>query len=131
LNISEKDVLSYNKEQASGEDEHNLITVIMKERNVGLQEAIDYAGDFHASRVERFYELYLDIPRWGGPVDLDVQRLVQGMAWWETGNIHWSFESERYFGSRGLEVRRAKKVHLLPKMKSNGIGPLAVDDIRL
>ncbi|KAK3936289.1 isoprenoid synthase domain-containing protein [Diplogelasinospora grovesii] len=126
------DIVSYNKEQASGDGDHNLITVIMKERpDMSVQEAVDWAGNLHAATVERFDKLYQEIPRWGGPVDLDVQRLVDGIARWESGNLHWSFESGRYFGKSGLEVKKMRALKLLPKMKigDDHIGPVLVDDI--
>ncbi len=128
--FSLQDIVSYNKEQASGDGEHNLITVIMKEHHLTVQEAIDWAGKLHASTVARFNQLYREVPRWGGPVDLDVQRLIDGIARWESGNLHWSFESGRYFGKRGLEVKETRTLYLLPEAKVNGyIGPIVIEDV--
>jgi hypothetical protein len=31
------------------------------------------------------------------------------------GSLHWSFDSERYFGKDGLEVKKHREVKLLPK----------------
>lgn len=122
-------MLSYNKEQASGDDEHNLITIAMKEFNIDVQGAIDWAAMLHAGTVERFNMLYLEIPRWGGPVDLDVQSYINGMAQWVGANVQWSYESERYFGKRGLEVKKMRTLHLLPKVAVEmEIGPVVVDD---
>ncbi|KAK0629554.1 isoprenoid synthase domain-containing protein [Bombardia bombarda] len=126
------DIVSYNKEQASNEEEHNLITVIMKERHMTVQEAIDFAGHLHTSKVDRFNQLYQELPRWGGPIDLSVQKLIDGIAWWESGNLHWSFESGRYFGKRGLEAKMTRSFYLLPKVKGSSmaghIGPLVIED---
>jgi hypothetical protein len=125
-----QDVLSYNKEQASGDDEHNLITIAMRQYGADVQAAIDWAGQLHAAMTARFNVLYCQIPRWGGPLDLDVQQYVNGMAQWVGANVQWSYESERYFGRKGPEVQKALTLHLLPKkLEAVGeIGPVVVDE---
>ncbi|KAF4625249.1 hypothetical protein G7Y89_g12922 [Cudoniella acicularis] len=130
LTIIANDVLSYNKEQASGDDGHNLITIAMAEQNTNAQGAMDWAAELHAEMVEEFNKLYIEIPRWRGPLDFDVQSYMNGMAQWVGANVQWSYKSERYFGKRGLEVKQTRTLYLLPK-KINGhgeIGPLVVDD---
>ncbi|KUJ12619.1 terpenoid synthase [Mollisia scopiformis] len=136
LTIIANDILSYNKEQASGDDEHNLITIVMKEQNTDVQGAIDWTAKLHAEMIHRFNKLYLfEIPKWGGPLDLDVQSYVNGMAQWVGAYVQWSYESERYFGKRGLEVKKTRMLSLLPKnSKVNGqgeIGPVVLDDLSL
>ncbi|KAK4244583.1 isoprenoid synthase domain-containing protein [Corynascus novoguineensis] len=113
------DLLSYNKEQAVGDDEHNIVTVIMAQFGVGVQEAIDRAGELSREKTDRFNALYGLLPRWVGPVDLDVQRLADGMAQCVSGVLHWSYESHRYFGTRGLVVKRTRTLRLLPRTKNN------------
>lgn len=60
-------------------------------------------------------------------------RYMNGMAQWVGANVQWSYESERYFGKRGLEVKRTRELTLLPrnsKLNKNGeVGPVIVDDI--
>lgn len=113
-----QDLLSYNKEQAVGDDEHNIVTIIMAQFGVGVQDAIDKAGELSREKMEKFNALYSLLPRWVGPVDLDVQRLVDGMAQCVSGVLHWSYESHRYFGSRGMVVKRTRTLRLLPKAKN-------------
>ncbi|KAK3986106.1 isoprenoid synthase domain-containing protein [Cladorrhinum sp. PSN332] len=132
LIVIANDLLSYNKEQAVGDDQHNIVTIIMKQFGLGMQQAVDKAGELSAAKMKRFEYLYLRVPRWIGPVDLDVQKLVDGMACCVSGVLHWSYESQRYFGTRGLEVKRTKRVRLLPRKRiedSRGMGPkpVAVD----
>jgi len=102
----------------------------MKERNTDVQGAIDWAATIHANMVEKFNKLYLEIPRWGGPLDLDVQMYMNGMAQWVGANVQWSYESERYFGKRGLEIKSTRTLYLLPKnVNGHGeVGPVVVDD---
>lgn len=128
-----QDLLSYNKEQAVGDDEHNIVTVIMKQFHMGIQEAINKAGELSEMKMEFFYTLSQQIPHCVGPADLDdVQRLVDGMARCVSGVMHWSYESQRYFGTHGPEVKRTRILHLLPKLKKNSvIYPMAVDTLNL
>ncbi|KAH9884567.1 isoprenoid synthase domain-containing protein [Xylariomycetidae sp. FL2044] len=131
LIVIANDLLSYNKEQAVGDDQHSIVTVVMKQYNLGAQEAIDEAGRLSQAKMERFYTLYSQLPRWIEPVDLDVQRLVDGMAQCVSGVMHWSYESQRYFGERGLEVKKTRMVPLLPQIReSETIGPVPVEDIQ-
>ena len=124
-----QDLLSYNKEQAVGDDEHNIVTIIMQQYDLNVQDAINMAGNLSCEKMGRFYMLYQQVPRWVGPVDLEVQRLLDGMAQCVSGVMHWSYESQRYFGTRGLEVKRTRVLHLLPKQRVDGarVGPVPVD----
>ncbi|KAK6859505.1 terpenoid synthase [Apiospora arundinis] len=132
LIVIANDVLSYNKEQAVGDDEHNIITVIMQQFGLGLQDAFDYSEQLNRVKMERFYTLYGRLPRWMGPVDLEVQKLVDGMAQCVSGVMHWSYESERYFGKRGLLIKESRVLSLLPKIHADGaLGTVIVDDARL
>ncbi|KAI1325215.1 isoprenoid synthase domain-containing protein [Xylariaceae sp. FL0255] len=132
LIVIANDLLSYNKEQAVGDDEHNLITVIMNQYGLSVQEAFHKAGDLSNMKMDRFYHLYINMPRWIGPVDLDVQKLVDGMAQCVSGVMHWSYESQRYFGERGIMVKKTRMMRLLPKVVDDGeIGPMPVDDARI
>ncbi|KAI1842182.1 hypothetical protein JX265_001457 [Neoarthrinium moseri] len=131
LTIIANDLLSYDKEQASGDDEHNLVTIAMKEFKTDVQGAIDWAAKIHAELVRQFNQLVLTAPRWGGPVDLDVQTYVDGIAQWVVANVQWSFESERYFGKRGQQIKKTRVLQLLPKkVKAHAeVGPVVVDDL--
>jgi hypothetical protein len=113
-----QDLLSYNKEQAVGDDHHNIVTVLMEQFGMDLQQAIDRAGELSTEKMDQFNALCQAVPRWVGPVDVDVQRLVDGMAQCVSGVMHWSYESQRYFGTRGLVVKRTRTLQLLPKMKT-------------
>ncbi|KAK4225934.1 isoprenoid synthase domain-containing protein [Podospora fimiseda] len=117
LIVIANDLLSYNKEQAVGDDEHNIVTIIMNQFGLGMQDAIDRAGELSAAKMERFECLYRRLPRWVGPIDLEVQKLVDGMAYCVSGVLHWSYESQRYFGTRGLEVKKTRKLWLLPRKR--------------
>lgn len=77
----------------------------MTEKSMDVQQAIDWAAQLHADMTDKFNNLFLQIPRWGGPPDWQVQTFINGLAHWVGANVQWSYESERYFGKRGLKVR--------------------------
>ncbi|KAL7796671.1 isoprenoid synthase domain-containing protein [Trichoderma ceciliae] len=130
LIVIANDILSYNKEQAVGDDEHNIVTILMSQYNLSVQQAMDMAGDLADKKMDRFYFLYLQVPRYVGPVDLEIQTFVDGMAQCVGGVLHWSYESQRYFGKRGMEIKRTRQLRLLPKVKTNhSIGPVPVNDV--
>lgn len=90
----------------------------MKDLNLDVQGAIDWAASLHTKMVREFNCLYLEMPRWGGPLDLEVQSYVNGLAHWVAAYVHWSYESERYFGKRGPEIQETLIMHLTPKKSS-------------
>lgn len=101
----------------------------MNQHQLSVQEAMDETGHLAEKKMDRFYHLYPQVPRYVGPVDLEVQTLVDGMAQCVSGVMHWSYESQRYFGKRGMEIKHSRQVRLLPKIKMNGaVGPVPVDD---
>ncbi|KAK8008235.1 terpenoid synthase [Apiospora marii] len=124
LIVIANDILSYNKEQSARDDEHNIITIIMQQHRLDVQQAFDHAGELSRRKMQRFYALYGRLPRWMGPAGLAVQRLVDGMAQCVSGVMHWSYESERYFGKRGPAIKRSRVLSLLPKVGGEGEGPV-------
>jgi hypothetical protein len=87
----------------------------MTKFGLDIQQAVDKTGELIRDKTERFEALYRQLPRWFGPVGLDVQRLVDGIAQCVSGCMHWSYESRRYFGTDGLVVKESRTVNLLPK----------------
>ncbi|KAK7690887.1 hypothetical protein QCA50_005989 [Cerrena zonata] len=110
------DVLSYHKECAIG-DTHNIVAVIMNERKVDLQTAMDQAGDLCHDCIKKFEEDRQALPSWGPDIDRQVQLYVQGLQDWIVGALHWSFVSKRYFGVNGEEMKKNRAVNLLPKIE--------------
>ncbi|KAG2340424.1 terpenoid synthase [Suillus weaverae] len=108
------DVFSYNVEQSRHET-HNLIAVLMRERGLDLQGAVDYSGQMCKSAMRRFEDNRATLPSWGEEVDRQVAIYVQGLQDWIVANLHWSFESTRYFGKDGQAVKQDRIIKLLPK----------------
>ncbi|KAF8553321.1 terpenoid synthase [Imleria badia] len=86
------DIYSYDLEQSKGQT-HNMIDVIMHEK--GLDRA--------------------NLPSWGPAIDADVCLYVDGLARWMVGSLHWSFETVRYFGKAGKQVKATRLVTLRPR----------------
>jgi len=119
--ILANDVYSYNVEQSRGDDGHNMVAVAMKERSLSVQGAMDYIGEETYKLASRFVTLSKQLPTFGVDGDSKVSHAVEQYVWglgnWVTANIEWSFESERYFGTHGLEIMKHLKVELLPKQE--------------
>lgn len=69
-----------------------------------LEDALAMAGNVFAQRVEAF----LDVERALLPAITDAENVrsyVQGLRDWVAGLVNWLYETERYFGEKGSEVR--------------------------
>lgn len=116
LNSQFQDIFSYNVEQARGDDTHNLIPIFMEHHNMNLQQAVDKVGELCKNTIDAFISNLERIPDFGDEqVNREVKLYVQGLQDWIVGSLHWSFETERYFGKDGLKVKETRIVNLLPK----------------
>ncbi|THH13873.1 hypothetical protein EW146_g6385 [Bondarzewia mesenterica] len=114
------DIFSYNVEQARG-DTHNLVIVAMNERGYSIQEAINFVGDLCKDTIDSFNSVRRSLPSWGPEIDRQVEQYVDGLQNWIIGSLHWSFETKRYFGDRGQDVKKNLAVKLLPKKTQNSV----------
>jgi hypothetical protein len=97
-----------------------MIEVLMHHQSLPLQSAVDVVGELCKQSIDRFIEDRAALselsPMWGAKIDREVSLYVEGLASWIVGSLHWSFESERYFGRSGMEIKKTRVVHLLPKV---------------
>jgi len=91
-----------------------MIVIMMRHHGMTLQEAVDFVGDLCKKSIDRFNEDRARIPSWGPEIDAQVQAYVQGLADWIVGSLHWSFDSERYFGRKGGQIKKGRIVELAP-----------------
>jgi hypothetical protein len=94
-----------------------MISVVMNEEGLDLQSAVDFVGTMCKQSIDRFNDDRASLPSWGPKIDRDVAIYVDGLANWIVGSLHWSFESERYFGKMGREVKATRVVNLLPRRR--------------
>ncbi|KAJ7650918.1 terpenoid synthase [Roridomyces roridus] len=109
------DLCSYNVEQAKGDDGHNLVTIVMNQYRMDVQDAMNWIGDLHDKIVDEFMVTWRSFPTFGGPVDREIRTYLDCLGNWVRANDSWSFESERYFGKDGVEIMQKRSVGLLPK----------------
>ena len=117
-----QDIESYNKEQALGEVYRNIVTVLMRQFDIGPQEAINRAYECHRDIQRKFIRLLDEVPSFGLEADTAVSDYIFHLAYWVQGIMCWGFESGRYFGDKGLDVQRDGWVDLLPKVKTSSVG---------
>ncbi|KAI0291779.1 terpenoid synthase [Multifurca ochricompacta] len=128
----DNDIASYNVEQARGDDNYNIITIVMHQNKTDVRGAMNWVYECHKELEEKFMDIYENkIPKFGEPVDEQLAQYVDGIGNWVRANDQWGFENERYFGKKGLEIQRTRWVTLLPKKCSNKIGPQHPDGSKL
>ncbi|KAF8499976.1 isoprenoid synthase domain-containing protein [Gautieria morchelliformis] len=106
------DIYSYNVEQSRG-DTHNIITVIMRNRDLDVQGAFDHAGNMCIEAIKGYCEYKARLPSYGPEIDSQVAAYTRGLESWISGNLEWSFLTHRYFGNRGQEIKKNLRVGLL------------------
>ncbi|OJA08758.1 hypothetical protein AZE42_08877 [Rhizopogon vesiculosus] len=109
------DLFSYNVEQAMGHTGNNIVTVLMQEQDAGIQEAADCIGVVFKQLMARFLKDKSRLPSWGAVIDRDVALYVKGLADWVGGNLVWSFQCARYFGTANNVALLSRLVTLYPK----------------
>ncbi|KAH9976471.1 terpenoid synthase [Russula compacta] len=119
------DMYSYNVEQARGYDSHNIITVVMNEKGVDLDGALNWIMVTYEQVLSKFEAQSCTLPSWGPTVDAAVNNYIERMSFWIRGHDCWSFESERYFGTKGVEIQRLRVMPLLPKVYGADLTPVA------
>ncbi|KZT31631.1 terpenoid synthase, partial [Sistotremastrum suecicum HHB10207 ss-3] len=108
--IISNDICSYNVEQSKGDDEH------YRKQNLSVQAAMDYTGAKYHILREQYLAALKDIPSWYPKIDEYIKEYIWGVGNWITASVEWSFESGRYFGEDGMEIREHRRITLLPRV---------------
>ena len=85
-------------EHAKGHTGNNIVTVLQKAMNIGVQTASDRVGEHFKILMDRFVRGKKGLPSWGLPLDSAIAAYIAAMEHWVVGNLEWSFETQRYFG---------------------------------
>ncbi|KZV73706.1 terpenoid synthase [Peniophora sp. CONT] len=127
--ILSNDIVSYNKEQARGDDYQNIVTSIMHHHQTDVQGAMNWVESHYLNLQARFLELYCHhVPKYHSyQLDADIAKYVDGLGNWVRANDQWNFETERYLGKRGIEIFKERWVTLMPKEHAKDIGQLIND----
>ncbi|KAJ8581301.1 terpenoid synthase [Rhizopogon salebrosus TDB-379] len=114
----ENDMFSYNREQAVGNDNNNLIPAVMLELGLDVSGAMIWAAHYYGEVQKKFLDGLAKVPSWGPSIDALVKEYIDGIATWVRATYCWSFEVERYFETSGAEIQETRIVRLLPKVNS-------------
>jgi hypothetical protein len=88
----------------------------MHQHKIDIQGAMNWVYEYHKELEAKFMNLYENkFPKFGEPVDAQLARYVDGIGNWVRANYEGSFETERYFGKKGAEIKETRWVTLLPK----------------
>lgn len=126
-----KDIFSYNTDQSRG-NQHNLITVLMAQKGLSVQGAVNLANTMIKDRFSTFYSTeksLFEAPQslgswptlswlWGSgtagqasdspftqQVPEDLESYITCLKDRIIGTINWAYETELYFRKRGEEIR--------------------------
>ncbi|KAK4184826.1 terpenoid synthase [Podospora australis] len=95
------DLVSYNPEQARGDEGHNLLTVVMNQYpELSLQQAIDWIEVYHDGVVKEFLEYQMVASLFPGERKKVRDQLLQyadGLGQWPRSNDCWSFEVSVFY----------------------------------
>jgi hypothetical protein len=93
----------------------------MRGRQIDLQAASDEVGVYFKELMDRFMTDRTRLRSWGPSIDADVERYVKAMGHWVIGNLEWSFETQRYFGSDHGNIKTTRVVILRPCRGQRGV----------
>ncbi|KAF9878407.1 hypothetical protein CkaCkLH20_03899 [Colletotrichum karsti] len=110
LVILVNDILSYRKDLEQGVD-HNLIS-LLKAQGHSTQAAVDKISDMIDECYKAWYGALVRMPVWGEKIDKEVLKYLDGCRNIALGNLHWSYESGRYLGAEGAQVKETRIMHL-------------------
>ena len=75
------------------------------------------ARSCHREIQRKFIRLLDEVPSFGVEVDTAVSDYIFHLGCWVQGIMCWGFESRRYFGNKGLDVKR-DGFELFPRVKT-------------
>lgn len=94
------DLFSLAKELSQG-DVHNIVLVVMHERQCSLDEAKAIALAEHDAHLAEFLRLQQELPSFGPAVDAQLRRYLDSIGRWMKGQLDWSLAVQRYKTSQG------------------------------
>ena len=105
---------SYRLERSRGLDGHNIITAIMQEYHLDLQQALYWLSGYASKTISNFLTDIHALPSWGENIDQAIKVYIDRVARCVRGYDAWSYETNRYYGDNGLKVQKCRKITLLP-----------------
>ncbi|THU81293.1 terpenoid synthase [Dendrothele bispora CBS 962.96] len=90
------DICSFNKEQADG-DYSNLVFIVMEEKDLGLQDVIDYVITMLSDRVDEYITLKRSLPSFGSEVDRELARYLKALEQFVQGTVVWYYSPRQSY----------------------------------
>ena len=112
---------SYRFELACGLAGHNIVTVIMEEYHLDLQQALYWLSGYASKTAFNFLTSRHTLPTWGEKVDQAITEYIDRIVRCVRGNDAWHYETKRYYGEDGSKVQECRKMTLLPPNESGYI----------
>ena len=109
-----KDMHSYRFERSRGFTGHNILTIIMEEYHLDLQQALYWLSGYASKTIFNFLAIRRALPSWGDKVDKAITEYIDRVVRCVRGNDAWHYETKRYYGDDGLKVQECRKITLLP-----------------
>lgn len=88
-----------------------MVVILMKHHSLDLRSSVDMCK----SAIDRCIPEREHLLSWGPEIDEQVEIYVDGLADWIVGSLYRSFDSERYFGKLGPQIKVTRKVTLYPR----------------
>ncbi|KAK8098127.1 terpenoid synthase [Apiospora kogelbergensis] len=105
--IHQNDLYSFDKEQAQGDDSHNGVRVLMEERKIGVQEAMDYLGGETTDLMREFVYLCENLPTLKDERNNQHLRVLRdGCISWIIGIEVWYTQVTMRYGMQRLDKDR-------------------------
>ena len=111
---------SYRLERSRGLDGHNVVTAIMEEHHLDLQQALFWLSGYASKTISNFLANRCALPSWGSKIDGAIEKYIDLVGRCIRGYDAWSYETKRYYGDDGLRVQERRKVTLLPQAPASG-----------
>jgi Delta6-protoilludene synthase len=107
---------SYWLERSRGLEKHNIITAIMEEYHLDLQQALYWLAGYASKLTSNILASIRTLPSssWGEKIDRAVMLYIDRVGRGIRGYDAWSYETKRYYGDDGLKVLECRKITLLP-----------------
>ena len=105
---------SYRLERSRGLEGHNIISAIMEEYHLDLQQALYWLSGYASKTIFNFLSNSHALPSWGEKIDRAVRVYIDRVSRCVRGYDAWSYETNRYYGEDGLKVKESRKITLLP-----------------
>jgi len=99
-------------ERSRGIHGHNIVTAVMNEKALNVQDALDVVGEMFQDTARQYLNCLHNLPSFTPQTDKALARFGSDMGSWVRALHEWSFDSERYFGKNGAEVRLTRKITL-------------------